>query len=141
MHHAASTLLLLTWVVSAGAQPPPVLVVNHRGEAASVAFSPDGRLLAAGSGHTGILLWDAATGKETRRIDGAHVGDSIAFSPDGKTLASTRNWQQGKAGAVVHLWDVATGTVCGQLRGDENLIRCAAFSPDGKLLAAHSQWG
>jgi WD40 repeat protein len=141
MQMTSATLVLVGWIAFVGVEPTPVMVVNHRWETVSVAFSPDGKMLAAGSGHTGIVLWDATTGKETGRIDGAHVGDYLAFSPDGKVLASTRNWQQGRAGAVVHLWEVATGKLCGQLKGDENLIRCAAFSPDGKLLAAHSQRG
>lgn len=139
MKTASCTLFLVGWIASVVGEPVPAVVVHHRGEAVSVAFSPDGHTVAAGSGQSGIVLWNAATGKETRRIDGAHVGDSISFSPDGKVLASTRNWQQGKGGAVVNLWEVATGKLCGQLRGGENLIRCAAFSPDGKLLAGHSQ--
>src|SRR5262245_30712493 len=121
-----------------GGEPIPVLAVNHRAEVASVAFSPDGSLLAAGSGYIGVTLWDAATGKVKYTIDGVDVGDNLVFSPDGKILATTRNWQQGKAGAVVHLWDVATGKPHGQLTGGVDLVRCAAFSPNGKLLAGHS---
>lgn len=141
MQIATGTLFLLGWIASMGGEPAPVLVVNHQWEAVSVAFSPDGRVLAAGSDHTGIILWDASDGKEIRKIDGANVGDYIAFSPNGKTLASTRTWQQGEAGGIVHLWEVDTGKSCGRLKGDANLIRCIAFSPDGKRLAGHSQRG
>jgi WD40 repeat protein len=133
--------LLIACAAAIAEEPAPLLVVNHRREAVSVAFSPDGKMLAAGSGFSGIIIWDAKTGEEVRRIDGAEVGDYIVFAPDGKTLASTRNWQHGQAGGIVQLWEVASGRLSGQLKGDENLIRCLAYSPDGRLLAAHSQWG
>lgn len=136
-----SMLLLLGLLGFLGEEPTPILVVNHRREPVSVAFSPDGKILAAGAGYTGIVFWDALTGKEKSRIDGDNVGDNIIFSPDGKILAAARNWRQGKEGGVVQLWEVATGKLRGQLEGDENLIRCAAFSPNGRLLAGHSQWG
>jgi hypothetical protein len=141
MRTSLIALWLVTGAVGGAADPSPVLVVKHQEEAVSVAFSPDGKVLAAGSGRSGILFWDAATGRVLRRIEGADVGDQVAYSPDGKTLVSTRNWQQGEAGGVVHFWQAATGRPRGFLRGDDNLIRCVAFSPDGKRLAAHSQWG
>lgn len=138
MHAAAGFLVLAGGMALIGGEPAPVLAVNHRAEVVSLAFSPDGRFLAGGSGYIGVVLWDAATGKVKTTIDGVDVGDNLVFSPDGKILATTRNWQQTKAGAVVHLWDVATGRPHGQLTGGVNLIRCAAFSPNGKLLAGHS---
>lgn len=141
MQTAVCVLTLLASACSALDEPSPILIVNHKWEAVSVAFSPNGRILAAGSGHNGIILWDAKSGKELRHIDGPHVGDYVVFSPDGKTLASVRNWQQGESAGTVQLWDVATGKLRGQLKSDQNLIRCIAFSPNGKLLATHSQWG
>lgn len=140
MRISSTVLLLLVCAVSLQAQPTPVLVVKQKEEAVSVGFSPDGKILAGGSGYAGcILFWDSATGKVIRRLEGETVGDTLAFSPDGKTLATVRNWQ--KQEGSVHLWDVATGKATGRLEGGKNLTRCVAFSPDGKLLAAHSQWG
>jgi WD40 repeat protein len=121
--------------------PSPRLVVRHKGEAVSAAFSPDGTLIASGSGYNPIIVWDAKTGEETRRIEGAAVGDFLTFSPDGKLLASARNWMRGNGAGDVYLWDVTTGKPAGQLKGDNNLLRCVAFSPDGKRIAGHSQFG
>lgn len=135
-----ATVVLVSLLGFPGDELTPLLTVHHQRDVVSVAFSPDGTMFAAGSGYSGIICWDTATGKEKLRIDGHEVGDNICFSPDGKLLAAARNWQQGREGGVVQLWEVATGKLHGRLEGDENLIRCAAFSPDGKLLAGHSQW-
>jgi WD40 repeat protein len=156
LHHLLCGVSLVSTVVAAagfvlgrapvpptaqGKPPAPRFVVNHQREVVSAEFSPDGRILAAGAGYAGIILWDAASGKEIRRIEGETVGDMLSFSPDGKILAAVRNWQQGKAGGVIQLWDVATGKLGRTIQGDNTLIRCVAFAPDGKLLAAHSQFG
>jgi WD40 repeat protein len=70
----------------------------------SVAFSPDGKSLAAGSEDKTIKLWDVGTGKERTTLQG-HTAEvlSVAFSPDGKTLAS------GSADKTIKLWDIPAG--------------------------------
>jgi RNA polymerase sigma factor (sigma-70 family) len=92
----------------------------------SLAYSPDGKMIAAVGAGRDITLWDAATGKEIYQFP--NKGDqpnSLAFSPDGKILAT--------GGSVCHLWDVATGKELRQLRNGR-----VAFSPDGKLVATAS---
>jgi WD40 repeat protein len=71
---------------------------------ARAALSPDGRVLAAGSGDTrggDLRLWDAATGKEIGRLPGyTNSLYALAFSADGKRLASS--------GGSLRVWDLRT---------------------------------
>jgi hypothetical protein len=101
----------------------------------SVAFSPDGKTLAAGYGGEigyGVMLWDVAARK--RLGDGPLVVRagyvmSVTFSPDGTTLAVGY-------GSNAELWDVAARRRLGDaplvVNADVNSV---AFSPDGKTLA------
>ena len=106
----------------------------------SVAFSPDGKTLAAGSRDGRIALWDSATGKELLYIE-AHPnhGDAefnaspcIAFSPDGKTLATA------STDKTIRLWDPATAKKLGQLESSDGGFHSLAFTPDGKKLISGS---
>jgi len=108
-----------------------------------VAFSPDGKTIAAGYGHTGgaggVVLWDVAARK--RLADDPLVlkegsATVVAFSPDGKTVAA------GYDGGGVVLWDVATRKRLpdDQLPVAKGLVRGVAFSPDGKTIAAGHQY-
>src|SRR5262249_22042681 len=69
-----------------------------------VAFSPDGKIWAAGSQDGSVKLWDAASHKNTAtwKADISGIG-ALAFSPDGKLLAS------GSKDLTIKLWDVENG--------------------------------
>ncbi len=105
---------------------------RHIDTVISVAYSPDGKIIASGQRNRGpIILWDAATGKELRRIEEEPgVLGGFAFSPDGKQLALAK-W-----GEWIGLWDVATAKQVRRLKVQSGGSGgCVAFSGDGKVLA------
>jgi WD40 repeat protein len=97
----------------------------------AVAFSPDGKTLAAGYSDGAVELWSVATGRLERSMRG-HEGwvQSVTFSPDGQTLASTGR------DATIRVWDVASGKQKNILRGHTNRVWSLACSPDGVTLAS-----
>jgi WD40 repeat protein len=103
------------------------------GHVHSVAFSPDGKLLASGSSDLTIKLWEVSTGKELRTLRG-HTDTvySVAFHPDGKVLASASKDK------TIKLWEVSTGQELQTLTGPEDAITSVTFSPDGQLLVSGS---
>jgi WD40 repeat protein/DNA-binding SARP family transcriptional activator len=97
-----------------------------------VAFSPDGKLLAA-SVASQVLVWDAATGEQRWSLPGRMAGavqvDRIAISSDNRRLAAANVEGQPK------VWDLTTGRELFTLRGHADHCEAIAFSPDGKWLA------
>ena len=104
----------------------------------SIAFSPDGKLLASSDTFfdSTIRLWEVATGVEKIKLgeqsDIEFAGiTSLVFSPNGNLLASS-SWN-----GTVGIWEVATGVEKARLRG-ASVATSVAFSPDGALLARGS---
>src|SRR5271157_902239 len=85
---------------------------GHTSGVSSVAFSPDGDMLASGSLDKAVRLWSIPDGKQLRIMEGHSGGvTGIAFSPDGVTLAS------GSGDKTVRLWGVLDGSPLRTLEG------------------------
>ncbi len=100
----------------------------------SVAFSPDGKLLAFGTENHGLKLWDVATGKETAEFPGRYEQkffSALVFSPDGRTLAASA------AESEILLWDIETKKPR-SLKGHSAGISSLVFTPDGTTLFSGS---
>lgn len=124
------------WITMDGYSSPKALE-GHTENITSLAFSPDGELLASGSEDNTIRLWNVINGSINKTLN-QHLGavTCITFSPDGKTLAS------GSDDGTIILWNI----------GDETLIKIMEtpaginpsgiiFSPDGQMLASGADDG
>jgi WD40 repeat protein len=105
-----------------GAPPMPIT---------SVAFSPDGKLIAGGGSEGVVRLWDAVGGGEVRGLRG-HTAwvTSVQFAPDGKTVLSC------SVDASAKIFDLPRGEAAAT--GHSASVNCVAVSRDGKYAATGS---
>jgi WD40 repeat protein/energy-coupling factor transporter ATP-binding protein EcfA2 len=121
---------------------------NSSDKVESVAFSPDGHVLASGgcdrlADCTGseVYLWDTITRLPLGQLKGApDAVTSLAYSPDGATLAagSCAKPEQGKCRqGEIRLWNPATRQLVSQpLTGHSGSVKMLVFSSDGKTLVS-----
>jgi WD40 repeat protein len=106
--------------------------IGHQSAIRSTCFSPDGRILVAGSGDEEVRRWDITNPRSPRPLSPlrGHTAfvPQVAFSPDGKTLAT------GSYDGTLKLWDMALGRELATLRGHSAVIQCLAWSPDGQTI-------
>lgn len=103
----------------------------------SMAFSPDGRRLAATVGPPGVCLWQTSGELESILRVQSEPACSVAFSPDGVRLATGGDHLD----PSIRIWDVSTGNLLDVLTGHANRVWSVAFSPDGTRLASASRDG
>ncbi|MCP4543670.1 MAG: hypothetical protein GY832_41685 [Chloroflexi bacterium] len=101
--------------------------------AISLAFSADGKTLAAGFQTGELRVWDVNSKQEIRTIEADGHSETIALSPDGLLLASTN----GRDG--VRMWETSTGELKTTI--SVSLTTSLAFSIDGTMLALGTEDG
>jgi WD40 repeat protein len=112
----------------------PIIAVQP--QVSSLAFSPDGKSLAA-AGYREVRILDPGNLKPRSTLSGpTDMVRAVAYSPDGRILAAAGGGAA-RYGEVV-LWDASSGRQLHTLRGHHDYIYGLAFSPDGKLLASSS---
>lgn len=95
---------------------------------ASVAFSPDSKLLATGGWDKTVKLWDVSSGTNLKTFSHTSFVGAVGFSPDSKVLISG-DWD-----GQIKMWEVASGREIKTIAA-KNAVNAVAFTSDGKTLA------
>jgi WD40 repeat protein/serine/threonine protein kinase len=106
------------------------LLETHTKIVNTVAWSPNGDLLASGGDDGAVYVRDIELERELFRLEdlGGPI-TSLAWSPDGKMLAA------GSEDKNIYVWEMLTGRLEKQLFKHESAVNVVAWSPDGKKLA------
>lgn len=143
------TFEVVVWSVKTGRLLD--ILAGHEGPVASLAFSPNGPLLATASWDHTLRTWDVFTGKgAVETLPHSHDVLAVAFRPDGKALACST------LDGCIHIWNPLDGEIMGTIEGRRDIVggrlasdrRAAgntasgqcftslAYSADGALLMA-----
>lgn len=117
--------------------PTPIVAIQsseytlsgHTASVLSVAFSPDGNILASGSVDNTLRLWRVDEAQLLRTMYGHPFPVlTLAFSPDGAYLAT------GSTDGAIRLWQVSDGRLLRTLQGHGGWINGLAYSPSGAII-------
>jgi WD40 repeat protein len=100
---------------------------RHHSTPRNPSFSPDGKVVISTDG-TGVLLWEAATGKRIRTITTESSWSIAVFAPDGRMVAIAQ-------GANIELRDAESGKELRKLPTNQSPVYDLEFSADGQMLA------
>ncbi len=132
--HVRRTSARRVWALerTIGNPDDPAMLVDR---VTTLAFSPDGKLLASGGGTPSrdgeLKLWRVADGTLARAIPKPHADtiNSLAFSPDGESLATAAGDR------FARIWRVSDGERVANLEGHTGHVLCIAWRADGLTLA------
>jgi RNA polymerase sigma factor (sigma-70 family) len=112
--------------------------MGRGGRSFSLAFAPDGKILASAGGKASTL-WNARTGEPVRTLGPTQGGIfAVAFTTDAKTLIGGGNLSVhgNHLTRQVTVWDVATGTPRQFFESEAGSVQSIALAPDGKTIAS-----
>jgi WD40 repeat protein len=128
LHQSDYKQVAKVWDLASGREL--VQLDGHVNTICSVAFSPDGKMLATASDDQQVKLWLVSGWKMIRPLTGAERFKSVVFSRDGQWVVAG-----GETGTIT-IWETATGCQVRQLTGHANAVQHLEFSPDGRTLAS-----
>ena len=107
-------------------------VIASLDESTTLALSPNGLLLAAGTEGGEVLLWDARSLAPLAKLPGSAPATALAFAPDSARLAV------GRQNRVIDLFETPGGALQRTLEGHEGWVSCLAFNADGTRIVSGS---